>query len=572
MVTVAYTKPAANPLQTAAGGQAASISAQTVTNNVAAAPVPVYSGSVIENSTPSRLEITYSLSLANIVPAASAFTVLVNSTARTVSSVAVSGTKVILTLASPVASGNVVTVAYTKPAANPLQTAAGGQAASISAQAVTNNVAAAPVPVYSGSVIENSTPSRLEITYSLSLANIVPAASAFGVLVNSTARTVSSVAVSGTKVILTLAGPVASGNVVTVAYIKPSANPLQTAAGGQAASISAQAVTNNVIAINVAPVIVISTPQSSYSGFVNEISASGSYDADKDNLTFEWSAPATVPISSSKGATIKFLGPIVKEPLIIEFKVSVSDGKITTPPKVIPVEILPYKPELEVAEILDVEASGFQTPYYPYNIIDGNIGTMWSANGDNQWLIIELKHPFDVQHVKLAFHPGQRRESYFDILGSTDKLIWEPILNKSVSCDFSSELQVFEFPASKTEKGFKYIKLIGRCNSADTWNYISELKIFGYRDIKSKLYENLPVKIYPNPAEKYVTIRIDNPGFKPDFVQIIELSGSVLKSEKLDPILTEYTINFNLKNGLYIVQMGSGKMTLFTQKLIIRNN
>ena len=294
VVTVAYTKPAANPLQTAAGGQAASISAQAVTNNVAAAPVPVYSGSVIENSTPSRLEITYSLSLANIVPAASAFTVLVNSTARTVSSVAVSGTKVILTLASPVASGNVVTVAYTKPAANPLQTAAGGQAASISAQAVTNNVAAAPVPVYSGSVIENSTPSRLEITYSLSLANIVPAASAFGVLINSASRAVSSVAVSGTKVILTLASPVASGNVVTVAYTKPAANPLQTAAGGQAASISAQAVTNNVAA---APVPV-------YSGSVIENSTPSRLE-----ITYSLSLANIVPAASAFGVLVNSTCP-----------------------------------------------------------------------------------------------------------------------------------------------------------------------------------------------------------------------------------------------------------------------
>ena len=85
--------------------------------------------------------MTYNLSLASIVPATSAFTVMVNSVARTVSSVSISGTKVTLTLASPVVSGNTVTVAYTKPATNPLQTTSGGQAASITAQPVTNYVA-----------------------------------------------------------------------------------------------------------------------------------------------------------------------------------------------------------------------------------------------------------------------------------------------------------------------------------------------------------------------------------------------------------------------------------------------
>jgi uncharacterized repeat protein (TIGR02059 family) len=101
---------------------------------------PVYVSSVIENTTPSRLEITYSLFLANIAPAGTAFTVLVNSNLRAVSSVAISGSKVILTLASPVSHGELVTVAYNKPAINPIQTVAGGQASSLVAQTVTNNV------------------------------------------------------------------------------------------------------------------------------------------------------------------------------------------------------------------------------------------------------------------------------------------------------------------------------------------------------------------------------------------------------------------------------------------------
>ena len=65
-------------------------------------------------------------------------------------------------------------------------------------------------------------------------------------MVNSSARTVSSVAVSGTKVTLTLASPVAYGNTVTAEVQKPSSNSLQTAAGGQAATISAQSVTTGL--------------------------------------------------------------------------------------------------------------------------------------------------------------------------------------------------------------------------------------------------------------------------------------------------------------------------------------
>ncbi len=121
-------------------------------------------------------------------------------------------------------------------------------------------------PVYLGSVIENATPSRLDMTYNLTLAKIIPTASAFSVRVNSTARSVSSVVVSGTKVQLTLSSPVVYGDVVTVAYIKPATNPLQTAAGGQVASMSARSVVNNcTMPENQPPIVSLSSPTKSNS-------------------------------------------------------------------------------------------------------------------------------------------------------------------------------------------------------------------------------------------------------------------------------------------------------------------
>lgn len=124
------------------------------------------------------------------------------------------------------------------------------------------------IPVYVSSVIQNTTPSRLELTYNLSLANIVPGVSAFAIKVNNVTRSVNTVAISGSKVLLTLASPVIYGDVVTVAYTKPASNPLQTASGGVAASITAQNVTNNVAAINnQPPVVSISSPTKS-TGFI----------------------------------------------------------------------------------------------------------------------------------------------------------------------------------------------------------------------------------------------------------------------------------------------------------------
>jgi len=207
---------------------------------------PVFTGSVVENATASIINITYSLNLANIAPAANAFTVNVNSLVRTVNVVTVSGTKVLLTLSSPIVNGDVVTVSYTKPSVNPLQTVSGGQAAALSAQIVVNNVKGAILPVYVSSVIENATPNILEMTYNTNLANIIPVLSSFSVTINSIARTVSAVTISGTKVQLTLISAIKYGDIVAVSYTKPASSQLQTPDGVSAVSISPQAVINKL--------------------------------------------------------------------------------------------------------------------------------------------------------------------------------------------------------------------------------------------------------------------------------------------------------------------------------------
>jgi|WetSurMetagenome_2_1015567.scaffolds.fasta_scaffold03523_2 uncharacterized repeat protein (TIGR02059 family) len=103
------------------------------------AETPYYISSVIDNNTPGILEIAYNLSLASVIPSISAFNVLVNSDQRTINSVTIEGTKVKLALASPVKYGDIITVSYTKPTNNPLQTPSGFQAASIALQLVVNN-------------------------------------------------------------------------------------------------------------------------------------------------------------------------------------------------------------------------------------------------------------------------------------------------------------------------------------------------------------------------------------------------------------------------------------------------
>jgi hypothetical protein len=122
--------------------------------------IPVFVSAAIENSTPSILEMIYNIALANLTPSASAFSVRVNSVTRTVNTVAISGGKVLLTLSDPVVYGNVVTVSYTKPTSNPLQSTSTGIAESISNQSVVNNCINGTTTVNQPPVVTISNPSK----------------------------------------------------------------------------------------------------------------------------------------------------------------------------------------------------------------------------------------------------------------------------------------------------------------------------------------------------------------------------------------------------------------------------
>ena len=265
VVTVSYTKPSSNPLQTSAGAEAASISLKPVINLVLSI-IPVYSSSGIENATPAYLDILYDQSLAAVVPAAAAFAVEVNSSARSILSVQIIGTKVRLVLSSPVVYGDVVRVSYTAPSIDPVQSSKGGLAASFSLKSVTNNVLSV-IPVYVKSVVENATPDYIDITYSFSLADQVPAVSAFTVQVNSQLRSINSVSIVGGKVRLILSTSVIYGDIVKVSYTQPSANPLKSVYGGLAESIGLQTVTNNLLSIN--PVYVSSVVENASPGLLS---------------------------------------------------------------------------------------------------------------------------------------------------------------------------------------------------------------------------------------------------------------------------------------------------------------
>ena len=226
----------------------------------------LYVNSVIENAAPSIIHITYNLTLAELLPAASSFSVSVNSVARTVTSLSISGAKILLNLANPVAPGDIVTLSYKKPASNTLQSTGGSLASDLNEKPVTNSIVNNPVtsatgPTLVGAVVQSST--IVQITYNLLLSPVIPSPASFSVTVDSVGVSVNSVSVSGASVFLTLANPVGFGDEVTLDYTVPQANPIQCTDEGKAAGLDDIPVENirkSVLTEYVGAVIENSTP------------------------------------------------------------------------------------------------------------------------------------------------------------------------------------------------------------------------------------------------------------------------------------------------------------------------
>lgn len=94
-------------------------------------------------------------------------------------------------------------------------------------------------------VIADATPTLVEMTFNLTLDKTsVPATTAFALA----GKTITNVAISTTKVTLTVSVPYENGDTPTVNYTKPGSNMIKAAGSGmEAASFTGQAITNNIL-------------------------------------------------------------------------------------------------------------------------------------------------------------------------------------------------------------------------------------------------------------------------------------------------------------------------------------
>lgn len=232
-VLLSYT-PGTNPLQDAAGNGVAELAGQRANN-----PPTLLSQEVNGDS----LVLTFNTPMQGTpLPATSEFSVRSGSpwgSSIPVTQVAVTGAQVTLTLESPVSPPDALYVSHSS--SGTLADLAGNAVGNINSTQVTNNtVASLQSARVDGSV--------LTLLANMTLKpDAIAAAADFAVTRNGDSVEVTSVAVAHRRVTLTLAAPVAEGDVVTVGYT-PGDTPLEDYRGTALLGLTGGAVTNDTIA------------------------------------------------------------------------------------------------------------------------------------------------------------------------------------------------------------------------------------------------------------------------------------------------------------------------------------
>ncbi len=157
------------------------------------------------------------------------------------------------------------------------------------------------------------------------------------------------------------------------------------------------------------------------------------------------------------------------------FTYTIEDGRGGTATATVTVAVAPQVLEPEVLTVAAVTASHAETGNGPENTLDGRLNTRWSADGDGAWIQYDLGTQSVLSEVRIAWHNGQKRVATFDVQVSTDGQTWQTVLGGHKSSGTTAD---FEGYALEGAIG-RYVRIVGHCNSQNTWNSISEVQIVG---------------------------------------------------------------------------------------------
>ncbi len=108
------------------------------------------------------------------------------------------------------------------------------------------------------------------------------------------------------------------------------------------------------------------------------------------------------------------------------------------------------------------------------NTIDGNLSTRWAANGEGQYVQVDLGAVKTAAYVRIAWAYGAERSDKYRVALSTDGATFTTVYDGQTAGG-STDFQRQDF----TPAAARFVRIVGMGNSQNTWNSISELEVYG---------------------------------------------------------------------------------------------
>ena len=109
----------------------------------------------------------------------------------------------------------------------------------------------------------------------------------------------------------------------------------------------------------------------------------------------------------------------------------------------------------------------------PANAVDKNLATRWSANGDGQWLQLDLGSTRTVGYVKVAVYGGNTRHNRFDLQVATISGAWTTVWSGQSSGTTTAE-ETYDF----ADVPARWVRYLGHMNDVNGFNSVTEVSVF----------------------------------------------------------------------------------------------
>jgi alpha-L-fucosidase len=181
---------------------------------------------------------------------------------------------------------------------------------------------------------------------------------------------------------------------------------------------------------------------------------------------------ASLPFTYSGSTASITVAASVRTNLVDVVKVDLATTPTPTPtPRPTPTP----SPDVEITPGASAVTASTNDGNLPGNAVDDNLATRWSANGDGQWLQLDLGTARTVASVKVALYNGNARQSRFDVQVSSGSGVWSTVWS-GASSGTTTALETFDF----ADVSARWVRYLGHGNTVNSWNSVTEVQVWGH--------------------------------------------------------------------------------------------